>query len=471
MSDPSDPADVPTSLTRIPAIRVDPPDVTESGLIRGPGQAGTNPTEQPKGWYTRIGPALIVAAVVLGPGSILTSSKVGATFGLIGLPVVIGAAVLMIAMVALSARLGAVYENSVCDELASRLGRPVTVFIGLALFTLVAFFQSSNNIALVGGLEPMFGDELPFWVKAGTLIVANAMIVACLYLVRNLYSSIEGVMKVLMGLMTLAFVINFVVVLTRPRAFTPVEPSGELDWIPLLGMIGTTFSVGGAFYQAYLVKEKGWGLNDVKAGVFDSVFSISMLGIVTAIVLLTSWRVFYGNPEPVTLASVGDVARQLEPSFGAAARIIFCGGILAGALSSFLVNALIGGTVMSDAIGKGSRLQDKWPVHLTVVALLVGMVVAIVGLYSEGSIVPLITLAQACTVIGLPALAAALLYLGTRPELKGPRAVPKPILITAGIGFLVSCGLMFLLAQKVYAKIDPPAAANSVETPADGDAA
>ena len=41
-----------------------------------------------KGLLKSIGPAIIVAAVVLGPGSILTSSKVGASFGLLGLPVV-----------------------------------------------------------------------------------------------------------------------------------------------------------------------------------------------------------------------------------------------------------------------------------------------------------------------------------------------------------------------------------------------
>ena len=32
-------------------------------------------------WYQAIGPGLITACVVIGPGSILTSSKVGATFG------------------------------------------------------------------------------------------------------------------------------------------------------------------------------------------------------------------------------------------------------------------------------------------------------------------------------------------------------------------------------------------------------
>ena len=31
--------------------------------------------------------------------------------------------------------------------------------------------------------------------------------------------------------------------------------------------------------------------------------------------------------------------------------------------------AMIGGTVMSDSLGKGSRLSDGWPIHLTSVAL------------------------------------------------------------------------------------------------------
>lgn len=412
--------------------------------------------------FKSVGPAIIVAAVVLGPGSILTSSKVGATFGLIGFPVVVGAAILMIAMVALSARLGAVYENSLCDELASRLGRPLSVLIGLTLFTLVAFFQSSNNIALIGGIEPMFGDQpLSFEARSAVLIVANGLIIVSLYVLRNLYGSVERFMKILMGMMTIAFLFNFIVVFLKPRTFEPVAASGDLDWIPLLGMIGTTFSVGGAFYQAYLVKEKGWGLGDVKEAFNDSVLSISMLGGVTAIVLLTSWRVFYGNPEPVTLSSVGDVARQLEPLFGPAAKIIFCLGILAGALSSFLVNALIGGTVMSDSLGKGAKLEHRWPLHLTTVALLVGMIVAVASLYREGSTVLLITIAQALTVTGIPALAAALIYLGTRSELQQERRIPRGILGLAIVGFCVSCVLACLTASKVYAKVFPPTVAQA----------
>lgn len=405
-----------------------------------------------------VGPAIVVAAVVLGPGSILTSSKVGATFGPLGIPVVIVAAILMIGMVALAARIGVVYENSACDELSSRLGRPVAVAVGLILFLLVALFQSSNNIAVVAGLSPLVelmngGVPMSVMSQVILLIVFNSFVISCLYLMRNLYGSIEKLMKILIGVMVISFLINFVVAYLTPRSFEPIAEVSKGDLIALLGMIGTTFSVGGAFYQCYLVKEKGWGIGEAKRGVIDSVVSISVLGGVTLVILLTATRVFYGNPEGVSLARVDDVARQLEPLFGSWATVMFSLGIVAGAFSSFLVNSMIGGTVMADSIGKGSRLSQPWPLHLTTVALLVGMTVAIFSIMKDGSTVKLITFAQALTVLGIPALAAALVYLGTRKELIGERRVPRWIIGLASVGFVISCILAVRTALAVWAKV------------------
>jgi Mn2+/Fe2+ NRAMP family transporter len=242
-----------------------------------------------------------------------------------------------------------------------------------------------------------------------------------------------------------------------------VTPS--VDWLALLGMVGTTFSVAGAFYQAYLVKEKGWGISDAKDGVLDAFCSITLLGAVTCMVLLTSYCVFYGKAG-VTLGSVGDVAVQLEPTFGVAARVVFASGILAGAISSFLVNALIGGTVLSDCLGLGAKLTDRWPVHLTAAALLIGMVVSGAAMLHENSTVMLITFAQALTVAGVPALALALIYLGTRPELTGERAIPRPVLGLAIVGFVMSCVLAVLTAQKVAAKVWPAQIAEQLESEA-----
>lgn len=404
--------------------------------------------------FKSIGPAIVVAAVVLGPGSILTSSKVGASLGLLGLPVVFLSTILMIAMVALSATLGAVYENSVCEELAKRLGRAAAVVIGLILFGVVALFQSSNNLALVGSLEPMLGDgEVSSKIQMGVLVSFNLFMIALLYLLRDLYKSVENLMKLLIGLVSIAFILNAVAVFTNTTAVQKIVPNDPIDWLSLLGMIGTTLSVGGAFYQSYLVRENGWKVEQLPRALKDSVVSISVLGLITALLVLTAWKVFYGLPNPVALKSVADVARQLEPLFGRSATTIFCIGILAGALSSFLVNALIGGTVLSDSFGLGSRLTDRWPLHFTAAGLLIGMLVAVGRLLSEEGTVHLITFAQALTVIGSPALGATLLYLGTRPELTGERRVAKPILVVAFIGFLVTCVLALKTAATVYERL------------------
>ena len=395
--------------------------------------------------FSSFGPAIIVAAIVLGPGSILTSSKVGAQYGYPAVTAIVLAVVLMIAMVALAARIGVIYDDSPCDQLAKRLGRPVAVIVGAILFALVAIFQYSNNVAIISGLAPLFDSE-GFSLTSGAtpaiiLVSFNAVVIFCLYRMRHLYDSIESLMKWLIGLMVVAFLINFLVVFSSPRGYVPVSSKQEPDIIVLLGLMGTTFSVGGAFYQAYLVKEKGWKLPDAQRGLFDSVISISVVGVISTIILMTAARVFHGRPDPVVLSSVGDVAMQLQPLFGTWAKVVFCLGIFAGAFSSFLVNALVGGTVLSDSLGKGSRLGEGWTLSLTTVALLCGLVVALFNLSDAASTVNLITFAQALTVLGLPALALALLYLGTRPDLTGERKVPRWILNLGWVGFIVALAL------------------------------
>ncbi|MPY90244.1 MAG: hypothetical protein GEU99_20260 [Luteitalea sp.] len=417
--------------------------------------------------FRSIGPAIIVAAVVLGPGSILTSSQVGAELGYRGVPVIVGAVILMIGMVALSARIGAVYAGSPCDELASRLSRPVAALVGITVFVLIALFQSGNNIAVIAGLEPLFEGAhdptltvLTLRTKVSILVAVNLLVIVCLFLMRDVYNRIEQLMRILIAVMVSAFLVNFVVVFSQPRDYQPVIPGGsEFDVIPLVGMIGTTLSLAGAFFQAYLVKEKGWGLEQTRDGLIDSAVSISVLGLITAMILVTAARVFYGRPEAVELSSAGDMALQLEPSFGTSAKVIFCLGILAGALSSFLVNAMIGGTVLADSLGKGSRLKDKWPLACTTLALSVGMTVAILSLWNEGSTVALITLAQALTVFGIPALGLALVYLGirSRREFVGERRIPLWIIALATLGVLVSCGLAYLTATRVIERLQDSA--------------
>lgn len=408
----------------------------------------------------KIGPTIIVAAVVLGPGSILTSSRVGADFGFPAWFVLALSTFLMIGMVALAARLGVTYQRSLCEELAARLGRGASLFVGLVLFLVVALFQSSNNLAIIAGLEPLVEDVGDGSLLAGTgsrvtvLVVINLFVAFCLFRVRSLYSQIERLMKILVLVMICAFTGNLIVVLFGALGSESIQSSTneKRDLIPLLGMIGTTFSIGGAFYQGYLVREKGWTLADWKRGLGDSIFGICVLGAVTSFILITSALTFHGRADAIELKSVGDVARQLEPLFGKGAKVIFSFGIMAGAFSSFLINAVIGGTILSDSLGKGWRLSDAMPRVLTCLAMVIGMGVASWSLSGASGTVTLITVAQALTVLGLPMLAAALLYLGTRKELVGEKKIPGWILGTCWLGFVVACVLAVKTALTVWGK-------------------
>ena len=387
-----------------------------------------------------IGPAIIVAAVVLGPGSILASSRVGAEWGWLGLPVLVFAVVLMIGMVALSSRLGVVYRGSLCDELASRLGRGTAVAVGMVLFGIVALYQSSNNLALGVGLEPLFLDdsgELPGgWATTQIviLILANGVVIASLYLMRSLYSAVEKAMKILVLFMVIAFVLNLLTAMfgDAPERNAPLPE--QRNWIPLIALVGTTFSVGGAFFQAYLVREKGWGMRDLRKGNADSVVGIAVLGLVSAVIMITSLLVFHRVSGAPANIHMGAIAGQLEPLFGSGAKYVFCAGFLAGALSSFMVNAAIGGTVLSDSLGKGARMEDPSARHFTALALVLGMVVGVLGILSKENRDSLMLVAQALTVFGIPALGLAMLYLATRPELKGGRRVPQLLKAIAWVG-------------------------------------
>lgn len=433
----------------------------------------------------RFGPAIIIAAVVLGPGSILTSSKVGCQYGYAMLWVIIGAAILMIGSTALSARLGASLDKTPCGELAEHLGRPVSVFIGIVLFLVVAAFQSSNNIAVIAAIEPYLsgGDQAASnpWIKTGILLGVNLIVIAALFGMKNFYVGLEKLMIGLMTIMVVGFGINlFFAQPSISGLFSGLIPSlPELagGWLPRIdpplaeelsqgakrsvidpywavqGMTATTFSIAGAFYQAYLVKEKGWTKNELSKGLMDSITGIAALGFTTMMIMCTAAAVLHGNIEPSELKSVTDVAKSLQPLFGDFASVLFVLGIFAGAFSSFLVNAAIGGVLLSDGLGLGASLDQKWPKIFTVAALMIGMVVAYLATVSGMDRVALIIFAQALTVLGGPVLAASLIYLALGKAFKERVNAPTWMLFLVILGFAVVTLLAIRTAAKIFLTI------------------
>lgn len=421
-----------------------------------------NEQTQRRSLLSLFGPALIVAAVVLGPGSILTSSKVGCEYGYSMLWVLALAAGLMAGTTAISATLGQALDSTICRELANRCGRPLAVIVGLTLFLIVACFQSSNNLAVLAGIEPLLPSTTGYSVAV--LAVINGLIIVAIFASQNLYKTVERLMKALVGVMAIGFAINLI--FARPSivsvlgglvpqvpegvggTFFPSRMDGQIvdPWWAVQAMVATTFSVAGAFYQAYLVREKGWSANELKTGIKDSIAGIAALGVASGMILVTSAAVLHGNVAASELKTAGDVAGQLEPLFGSFATGLFSLGILAGAFSSFLINAMIGGTLLADGLGWNPSIDGKPMKFATVAALLAGFGFA-VGMNSGAvSKVDVIIFAQALTVLGGPVLAFALLYLSRCLQASQRPAWMTPVA-------LIACVVTLALAARTGCRI------------------
>ncbi|TWT34748.1 NRAMP family divalent metal transporter [Blastopirellula retiformator] len=409
-----------------------------------------------------IGPAIIVASVVLGPGSILSNSKVGAAYGYDMIWVLGLASVFMALTVFLAAVLGISYAQTPFTEIANRLGRPVSIVIGVVFFLITSCFQFTNNLAIIDVINIATESASGGWLaKYGSLIgivLVNLGLIWALYGSSTPYKFIEKLMMVMVGLMLLGFMVNLIIVQPSVSGIlagmVPKLPSGGTspeNMVMLLGMFGTTFSIAGAFYQIYAVREKNWKREDLANGIVDSIVGIAVLGGISFVIMVTSAAVLHG----ASLSNITDVAKQLEPLIGPQAKIMFCIGLSAGAFSSLLVNALIGGTALSDSLGLPSSVKDSPVKLLTVAGLVVGMSVAIAINWLEMSSVQLIVFAQALTVIGVPLLAFAMLFLAIQMQ---PSLLKNAGVAIASASLVLALLLSGRMMMSLVEKLSPPPA-------------
>ena len=417
-------------------------------------------TERPRAWYRRIGPGLITACVVIGPGSILTSSNVGAKNGY-GLSwVVVGAVVFMMVYMTMGARLGVVTRQSSGTLLADRVGRWLAVLIGLSVFFISAAFQFGNNLGVHSAFAVYF--DFQYFVVA-----FNALSIAFLFGFRNLYRAIERLMMAFVGLMLISFALNLSFALwTAPPSpgellsgFVPTREA--ISDLSVLGLVGTTFVISAAFFQTYLVQQKGWDARQLRDGLLDARVGSVIMAVITLMIMGTAATVLRGH----TLSSVGDVAQQLKPLFGQKGQLLFCLGLFSAAYSSFLVNSMIGGFILSDGLGLGCKPTDIWPRIFTVAVLLSGMFVALYVIKTGSQPVPAIIAAQAVTVIASPLVAGSLWWLTSRRSVMGDLRNRPATNVLAGVGFLLLLGIaVYTATVKIPEKIQQYRQANQAQT-------
>ena len=408
--------------------------------------ANPPPLKSPRKWYQSIGPGLITACVVIGPGSILTSSKVGARNGFDLTWIVVLSVIFMMAFMQMGARLGAVLKESPGTVIARRAGRWLAVVIGISIFFIASAFQFGNNL----GVDSAFKSYVDFDY---IVIVFNALAIGFLFVFKDLYKAIEKLMMCFVGLMLVSFALNLGFALSNMPDVQPImvrNADEPLFDISLLGLVGTTFVIAAAYYQAYLVQQKGWTRNEIHDGLIDARVGSVLMAVITLMIMCTAAAVLRGK----TLGNVDEVAEQLAPLFGDLGKPLFCIGLFSAAYSSFLVNSMIGGFILSDGLGLGNKPSGLAPRLLTAAVLLTGMGVALYVILTGTKPVPAIVAAQAVTVLAAPLIGGVMLWLTNSEEVMGEDTNSLLVNVVGGIGLLLLLAMAwYTAAYKVWPAI------------------
>ena len=398
-------------------------------------------TAAPTSKLRAIGPALLLAAVVIGPGSIALSTIAGSLYGydLLWVPVV--SIIFMILFTWMAARITLVSRESLFAVTRKKYGPTVAKLGGLFGFFTILAFQAGNNAGIGFATQALLGLDVRVWAAIFTVLA-----IAFIWL-PELYSKIEWLVRIVVGIMLLAFVGTLAIVGfdTQAAAVGLVPSLPDLDGMFLaLGIAATTFSIAAAVYISHIMREKEWGPERLGNQALDTFIGIAILGFIAVVIMLTSASVIFGETDPVF--SAHGMAQQLEPLAGPGAFYLFTTGFFFASLSSLVVNALIGATLLVDGFGRNPSMKGTTVKLWSAVAMLFGLAVVVVAGESP---IELLRAAQAFAVIAFPLLAFLVLGLASDKRVMGEYVNKRWVTGLGIVGYLVVIGIVLNYLREV----------------------
>lgn len=401
--------------------------------------------------FRAIGPGALTAAAFIGPGTVTTATVAGATHGYALVWTLVFATLAAIILQEMSARLGVAGRMGLGEAVKAAVANApllkwsAAALIVAALFVGNAAYEGGNIAGAMLGLEAAFGDALP---RAGYSILIT--VTAAIILLFGGYRTIERVLIGAVLIMTIAFAAALAAIgpdwgALAKGAVTPSIPFGALPLV--IGLIGTTIVPYNLFLHAAAAKKRWPDASHLPDARFDARLSIGVGGIVSILVLATAAASLFALG--LNVSNAADMARQLEPAFGAGAKYLLATGLFAAGLSSAITAPLATGFAGAELFGFESDPKAT-PFRMIAGAVLAaGAVVAITGVRP----VEVILFAQFANGLLLPIIAGFLLFAANSRNLLGAHvngllaniAGGAVVLITAGLGLRAILRVMGVL--------------------------
>tara|TARA_R110002049_G_scaffold28018_5_gene96686 strand:+ start:46744 stop:47925 length:1182 start_codon:yes stop_codon:yes gene_type:complete len=382
-----------------------------------------------------LGPGIITAALVFGPGSLTINTKLGSSYGYSLLWVLIIAMILMMAFTTMSAKIGLYGRGSFIQRIKDEMGKPIALITGVGIFLTTASFQAGNTIGASIAFAELFSSTLLLWI-----VIFSTSAIFFLFF-KSFYKILEKLMIGLVLLMLISFLLTLI--MAKPNfteIFRGLSPSIQQgSEFLVITLMASSFSIVGAFYQSYLVGEKGWGSGEKGDCLKESRTGIITLGLLSTLVMFCAAAVLHENN--VEVRSASDLGMALEPLFGSFTSNVFMIGLFAASFSSMIGNATIGGVILADTFFSVSSLNNIKVRLMIILVVLIGAVIAFVF----GALpLELIIFAQGITVMVVP-LAAVLILLFASTKRISYELRNKFYLNVVGI-----IGIITLLLMSIY---------------------
>lgn len=394
-----------------------------------------NLTNKTKSFIHRLGPGIITAALVFGPGSITVNTKLGATYGYSLLWVLVFSTLFMLVFTAMSTRIGLFSSMSLVTRIKTELNPVLGMLCGICVFLITASFQAGNTIGASISFSEITGTPVWMWT-----LFFSVLAILLLFL-KSFYKVLEKLMIALVALMLVCFMATLVMaapnVSELAKGIIPSIPKGS-EYL-IITLTASSFSIVGAFYQSYLVREKGWKPEAKQTCIAESRTGIFALGLLSSLVMLCASAVL--NKNNIQVNSASDLGRALEPLFGSVTSIFFMIGFFAASFSSMVGNATIGGVILADTIFGHSRLNHMGVRLMIISVVLIGAAVALIF----GSLpLELIIFAQGITILIVPLIAVLIMIFS------GTKFISTELRNAPYVNYIGIIGIALLLGMSVY---------------------
>lgn len=355
-----------------------------------------------------IGPAFLVTAAFIGPGTVITASISGANYGFSLLWALLFSLFATLILQGMTARLGIVTQQGLGENIRELCSTPLLKALAIVLVTSAivvgnAAYQGGNISGASLGLVNLFGTTGSFNYWPSLIGVITFFI-----LMSGNYKLIERILIGLVTLMSLSFLITFI--LTKPDfsallsgLLIPSIPDGAT--LTVIALIGTTVVPYNLFLHASSVSKKWHSPQQISEAEKDLYISIPLGGLISIAIVSTAASAFFGKN--ISLNSAVDIAPALQPLFGDFASLFIGIGLFSAGISSAVTAPLAAAFALVGILKLNSDLKSQSFRLIWGGILLSGVVIASLG-YKPVSV---IWFAQVANGILLPIIAVFLLWI------------------------------------------------------------